>query len=70
MTSPERRKEDAMTETGYGRGWQEPKARTPIARVIQIAREPATTTTYVACLAFFMFVVIVTVPLLLFILSA
>jgi hypothetical protein len=37
--------------TGYGRGWQEPKAETKIGRLLQRLREPATTTDYVALLA-------------------
>lgn len=35
--------------TGYGRGWREPKATTPLARIAQIAREPATIKTYYLC---------------------
>lgn len=39
--------------TGYGRGWSEPKATTPIARFLQIMREPATKTTWTIATAAF-----------------
>jgi len=56
-----------MTETGYGRGWREPKARSPIARLIQMGNEPATTTTYVVCGALIVigvFMIVAFLPLL------
>lgn len=34
--------------TGYGRGWQEEKAGTRVARFLQIMREPASTKAYVS----------------------
>lgn len=39
--------------TGYGRGWSEPKATAPIARFLQIMREPATKTTWTIATAAF-----------------
>jgi len=42
--------------TGYGKGWQEPKATTRFARFRQIMREPATTNAYIGA-AVFWFVV-------------
>lgn len=47
-----------MSETGYGRGWQEPKADKPLARLAQIAREPATTWTYIILGVFTVIVVL------------
>lgn len=45
MTTTEQERERKMI-TGYGKGWQEPKASGRIARLRQIMREPATTTAY------------------------
>lgn len=44
MTTTEQERESRIT--GYGRGWQEQKAKGSIARFLQIMREPATTTIY------------------------
>ena len=55
--------EDKNMITGYGKGWQEPKATTRFGRFRQIMREPATTKAYIAA-AFFWWAVITTVLLL------
>ncbi len=46
--------------TGYGKGWQEPKAEGFVNRFKQRMREPATTTTYyIAGFIFIVFVALV-----------
>jgi hypothetical protein len=42
-----------MKITGYGKGWQEPRAQTVLGRLIQKMREPATTTDYIILLVLF-----------------
>lgn len=46
-----------MKITGYGKGWQEPKARTILWRILQRAREPATTADYVILMTIFVLVI-------------
>jgi len=40
--------------TGYGKGWQEPKATTRFSRFLQIMREPATTNAYIGVALFWL----------------
>lgn len=49
-----------MKITGYGRGWQEPKAK-GMKRILQIGREPASTTTWYAASIVFVLVVCIAV---------
>lgn len=44
--------------TGYGRGWAEERAKTRLGRLLQRLREPATTSTYLACFALVVFVAV------------
>lgn len=42
-----------MKSTGYGKGWQEPKAETIVGRAMQIMREPASKNAWVGISALY-----------------